>query len=397
MPSAIFTSLSGMNAFRTGLDVVSNNVANMNSPGFKRSDTLFHDLVQQAGGSSGSAGAGVQAAGAAPSFQQGDARDTGNSLDAQIDGEGLFVLDKDGQRMYTRAGQFEFDKDGFLVERGSGAKVLVSTDSVALTYFDRNTVRVFPPRATAEVTMSGTLARGGTTTTYELPEITVIDTSGAKQTLKARFTRDAADPLHWTLEIVNADNKVLGSGAVRFNADGTPAKDASSVTVSITTKNDTPAFDVAFNLGAPNTYGGVTSVSGTTTSQLQMLKQDGVELGSITATEFDEHGQLQITYSNGEKKTPVKLVLAGFDALDQMKPLGNSHFVVATGHEPSLGSALVGGMGRVQGGKIEMSNVDLTDQFTNLILLQRGFQGSSQITTAANEMMQQLLAMSGNK
>jgi flagellar hook protein FlgE len=199
------------------------------------------------------------------------------------------------------------------------------------------------------------------------------------------------------VEIVNADNAILGAGDIRFNADGTPADDGSTLTVSITPPNGTPAFDVAFNFGAPGTFAGATSVSGTTASQLQVLRQNGVELGSITKTEFNEQGQLQITYSNGEKRTPAKLVLARFDTFDQLVALGSSHFALNGGQEPILGGALGGGMGRILGGKIEMSNVDLTDQFTNLILLQRGFQGSSQITTAANEMMQQLLAMSSGR
>src|SRR5882724_7305200 len=117
MLNAIYTSLSGMRAFRTGLDLISNNVANMNTPGFKLSDPLFRELIQQSAGgglngsSSEARGAGVHADQAGISFLQGDLRDTGNPLDAAVDGSGFFVLDLNGQRIYTRAGQFEFDKD----------------------------------------------------------------------------------------------------------------------------------------------------------------------------------------------------------------------------------------------------------------------------------------------
>lgn len=405
MLGAIYTSLSGMRAYRTGLDVISNNIANMNTPGFKLADPLFRDLVQHYGGSLGNGnsssqirGAGVQASESTSSFQQGDLRETGNSLDAAVDGNGFFVLDLNGQRLYTRAGQFEFDKDGILVERGSGARVLVSTDASGVGFFDLNTQRVFPPRATTEVNIAGTLARAGTSSSYEIPQpITVIDTSGARQVIRARFNRDAADAQHWTVEIVNTDNVILGTGSIRFNADGTPATNESSFTVSITTSNNTPAYDVLFNFGVAGSYGGATSISGTTTSNLQLLRQNGLELGSITKTTFDDQGRLEITYSNGEKRTPARLLLASFDSPDQLTALGSSHYVFSGGREPTLGNALTGGMGKMIGGKLEMSNVDLTNQFTDLIIVQRGFQGSSQITSVANEMMQQLLAMSGAK
>lgn len=403
MLRAIYTSLSGMNAYRTGLDVISNNVANMNTPGFKLSDPLFRDLVQQNGdavgngnASSQSRGAGVQANNTAPSFQQGEIRDTGNSLDAAVDGSGFFVLELDGQRLYTRAGQFELNKDGILVERDSGAKVLVNTDTKGFTYYDSTAERAFPPRTTTEVTLSGVLARGGTTTTFELPKVTVIDTGGAKIDLKVRFARDAADPLQWIMEVVDKDNVVIGSGAIRFNADGTPATDASAVSVTITPAS-TPAFDVSFSIGAAGTYGGITSITGTTTSQVQLLKQNGVELGSLTKSEFTDQGQIKLTYSNGETRNVATLVLARFDAPDQLRSLGGSHYIMNGSQEPTYSTALNSGLGRIAGGKIELSNVDLTGQFTDLIIVQRGYQASSQITSVANEMIQQLLAMSSGR
>jgi flagellar hook protein FlgE len=547
MVGAIFTSLSGMNAYTKGLDVISNNVSNMNTPGFKLSEPLFRDLVYQFGGTLGNGqsssdptGAGVQARQSSLSMQQGQLRATGNNLDAALSGSGFFVVDQNGQRQYTRAGQFEFNKDGILVETGTGAKVLMSTDASASTYFDLNTVRIFPPKATAEVTLSGALMRattGTAATTYSLSPIQVFDTTGtalqltAKLTptidsparattevklsgtltratadsgatiysmppvqvfdsngtplpVKVRLTPDVADALHWSIDILDDNDAVLGSGDLRFNDDGTPASGSSSVSVSVTpgtgpafnvnfnfgdpgtntgvtsvtgttdsalqvrsqdgaaavqadplhwavdildannvvqghgdirfnadgtpatgastvmvtvTPASGPTFSVSFNFGAPGTYAGVTSVTGTTASQLQVLKQNGAALGTITATEFDVHGNIKITYSNGETKTPAKLVLAQFDQPDQLKEVDGSHFVTANSQLPTLGSALTSGIGSVVGGQIEMSNVDLTSQFTDLIIVQRGFQACSQITNVANEMMQQLLGMNGGK
>lgn len=403
MFGAIYTGLSGMTAYSQGLDLISNNVANLNTPGFKVSDPLFREIVYRHLGTAGSRdagsrpdGAGVQVQSASISFKQGELRETGNSLDAAIDGNGFFVLSKDGQYIYTRAGQFEYNDDGVLVERGTGVPVVISTDTSSYGFFDIDTARVHEPRVTTEVAIVGTLARGGTTTTYELPNVVVYDSAGTAVTVRARFVRDAEDPLTWTVEILDSENAVFGSGTLTFNEDGTPAEDASTVSVAI----ESPIggeFDVTFNFGEAGTLAGVTSPASSTASQLQMLRQDGLQVGSLTRTQFSERGELRLTYSNGETRTVGTLVLAQFDAPEQLRALGAGLFVTPDAAEPILGSALNAGFGRVIGGQLEMSNVELTQQFTDLIIMQRGYQASSQISSVANELIQTLLAMEGGR
>lgn len=403
MLGAIYTGLSGMSAYSQGLDVISNNVANLNTPGFKVSDPLFREIVYQNLKSSGGrdagqrpSGAGVEVDAASMSFRQGDLRDTGNALDAAVDGNGFFVLEIDGEYRYSRAGQFQFNKDGVLVDRDTGARVLMSTLSASESTFNLNSARVFDPKATQEVTLTGVLARGGTATTYELPNITVYDAGGSSSVLKAKFARDETNPLAWNVEILNLDNAVIGSGTIEFDEAGRPAADKSSVTATVDPEA-AEAFDVRFNFGAPGTFSGVTSNATSTTSQVQVLKQDGLQIGSLTQTQFDEKGQLKLTYSNGETKTVGTLLLAQFDAPEQLQSLGRSVFAATGAVRPVLGGALTAGMGRVVGGRVELSNVELTDQFTDLIIIQRGYQASSQITSVANEMIQQLLAMESGR
>lgn len=403
MFGAIYTGLSGMTAYSQGLDLISNNVANLNTPGFKVADPLFREIVYRHLSAAGSRdagsrpdGAGVQVQGSSISFRQGELRDTGNELDAAIDGNGFFVLNKEGQYIYTRAGQFAFNDEGVLVERGTGAPIVVSTESSSVGFFDIDSARVHAPRATTEVTIVGTLARGGTTTTYELPNLTVYDSSGTAITLRARFIRDASNPLSWTVEVLGPGNAVFGSGTVVFNEDGTPAEGSSRVTVTVDSTVTTD-FDVHFNFGAPGTFAGVTSPVASTTSQLQMLRQDGLQVGSLTRTEFDDKGQLKLTYSNGETKIVGSLVLAQFDAPEQLRALGAGLFVTADSAQPIFGSALSSGFGRIIGGQLEMSNVELTQQFTDLIIMQRGYQASSQISSVANELIQTLLAMDSGR
>lgn len=404
MFGSIYTALAGMNAYSQGLNVVSNNVANLNTPGFKVSDPLFREIVYRQiqaseanGGGLRPQGAGVEAGSAGITFSQGELRDTGNSLDAAIDGTGFFVLlQEDGSHRYTRAGQLTFNDDGVLVERTTGAKVLFSTPETGNGFFDINAYRAAAPKVTSIVSLTGTLARTSTSASYELPNITVYDAAGTAVPVRARFTRNSSDPLRWTVEVLGAANTVLGSGTVVFNADGTPAQDGNMVKVPIAATGGEP-FEVTFNFGEPGTYAGVTSPAAGTTSSLQMARQDGLQTGSLTRTAFDEQGQLKLTYSNGQTKTVGMLVLANFDSPEQLQALGSGMFAVKGGTEPRLGSAMVDGVGRVIGGRVEMSNVDLTRQFTDLIILQRGYQASSQVSSIANELIQTLLAMDSQR
>jgi flagellar hook protein FlgE len=395
----MYTALAGMNAYSQGLDVISNNVANLNTPGFKVADPVFREIVYRqldtatgADGSTTPRGAGVEADSASLSFRQGELRDTGNSLDAAIDGDGFFVLDQAGERRYTRAGQFTYNDDGILVERVTGARVLIGTAESASGFFDINTARVNPPRATGTVTLTGTLARTSTSATYELPSITVYNSAGTAIPLRARFVRNSTDPLSWTVEVLGASNTVLGSGAIAFNADATPAEGSSSVTVKVE-----EGLEVTFDLGAAGTFSGVTSPATSTVSQLQALRQDGRPLGSLSRTEFDEQGQLKLTYSNGQTVVAGQLVLAQFDNPEQLRALDGGMFVAGEDATPNLGHALSVGLGRIVGGRLEMSNVELTQQFTDLIIMQRGYQASSQISSIANELIQTLLAMDGRR
>ena len=196
--------------------------------------------------------------------------------------------------------------------------------------------------------------------------------------------------------MLNSANTVLGNGEIRFDANGTPATDASRVTIKVKATG-VEDFDVVLNFGAAGSFAGVTSPATSTASQLQILRQDGLAVGSLTRTEFDDKGQLKLTYSNGKTEVAGSLVLAQFDAPEQLQALGNGMFAAAESASRRLGSALSSGLGRIVGGRLEMSNVELTQQFTDLIIMQRGYQASSQISSVANELIQTLLAMDGRR
>lgn len=191
MFSAMLSALSGMLGFSKGLDVISNNVANMNTPGFKASELQFRDLYYRYGLTDGNGGfdqigEGVDTGSTRIQFQQGDLHDTGNGLDVAIDGNGFFVVRKDGQTFYTRNGQFEFDQQGFLVEKSSGARVAAS-DNGRLVDISISGLRVNPPKPTSEITLAGTLSSTGTT--HQINNVTVVDALGNTRTLTLNFTK----------------------------------------------------------------------------------------------------------------------------------------------------------------------------------------------------------------
>ena len=400
MLGSIYVGFAGMTAYSRGLNVIGNNVANLNTAGFKSGEPLFSNLVYRGGGGAVGGYGGMRQTGAGVdvntdrmSFRQGDFTDQGNALDAAIDGNGFFVLEQSGRLAYTRAGQFELDDDGFLVHRGTGDKVMVTGDSLKHSTFNVEDFRVFEPAATTEVKLGGNLARTGNGT-YLLADIKVKDAAGGERVLNANFVRNVTDPLAWTMEVRNQDNNVLASLEVKLTDKGTPAEEY-SVTVSVGPEGDQdmPAFDVKFTLGAAGTFSGVTSMPNDSQSLVQVQHVDGFALGSLNKVDFTDRGDVQLTYSNGEKKTPATLVLARFMSPTELRDIGGGMFISEGTRSPVLALPMNSGIGRVVGGQVELSNVDLTDQFANLIIVQRGYQASSQLTSVANELIQQLLQL----
>jgi len=398
MLDAIYIGQSGMSAYSKGLDVISNNVANLNTAGFKvgtplYSDELFQNDSGAVPGTGGNAsnGAGVSVDTRRTSFAAGQTRTTGDSMNAALDGNGFFVIDRDGQMLFTRAGQFEYDASGVLVDSTTKAPILVHNDLGSATSFNVSDYRVYPPTATTTLKLTGTLAGAGTSS-YSLPAVTLVDAAGGTEKVTAKFTRSSTDATDWNVEFDDASGKSIGTGEVRFNADGTPKDSYNTINITVSPANLTP-FTVTVNFGAANSFNGVTNSASGTTSQLQMLSQDGVQLGSLTGTSFDDFGKIKLTYSNGLTKTPAQLMLARVDEQQQLTSIGSALFTAPDNAQLQIAPAQSAGIGRVVGGQIEQSNVDLTQQFSDLIIIQRGYQASSQTTSIANEMIQTLLQM----
>lgn len=235
MLSSIYTALSGMLGFSKGLDVLGNNVANMNTPGFKAGELRFNDLFYRYGLGQGDTGAGQVGQGVGTGstrtkFGQGELRATNNAMDAAIDGNGFFILQKDGQTFYTRNGQFEFNDEGILVDQDSKAHVMAFTGG-RLTDIRIAGLRVDLPQATSRISFTGMLDIN--TTSHQINNVTVIDSNGTMRTLSVSFTLNNSPAL-----IGSALSTTDTVSSLNLDTNEPPLS-----TTRTTTTTTNPAFD----------------------------------------------------------------------------------------------------------------------------------------------------------
>jgi flagellar hook protein FlgE len=396
MLGAIYIGLSGMNAFSQGLQTISNNVANLNTSGFKASSATFTDLFSFGGGgltftsnSNGSqAGSGVRFATPQINFAQGDLRQSNGDLDLAIQGNGLFVLqDPDGKIFYTRTGQFSVGDDGFVSLQGTKLHLCVLNASNEAVPINIDSKRTSTPTATTKITFADNLSSGSTDATVS--NIAVFDSNGGQHTWKVELKPSTpAVAGSWDVTVTDETGATVGTGTLKF-IGSIPDPTASTITITTTPTNANP-LSVVLDFSS-----GVSSFSSGTTSTLRAAQVDGNGVGALTSVTTDDKGQLQLSYTNGKTDQAGAVALADFRDPQQLTRIGSGLFQ-ATGHGqsrllPSGGD----GVGKIQAKQLEASNVNLSQEFGDLILIQRGFQASSQVVSVANDMIQQLFGIRG--
>ncbi|KQM23088.1 hypothetical protein ASE73_02375 [Sphingomonas sp. Leaf24] len=386
MFGAIYIGLSGLNAYSKGLQQVSNNVSNLNTTGFKGSTVSFHNLyaTPDRGGMSltgqgGSDGYGVAVDDGTLNFKQGELRSTDRDLDLSVDGNGFMVLLDGDRTLYARTGSFEVDPAGFIVLSGTSHRLATLDANGRAVSLSVDARRTSAPKATTAVTFADNLS--STATSYTVSDLRVFDASGAAHVWKAGFAKGSDG---WSVTVTDDKAATVGTQMLKFNAgiiDPTTAKldftDAAS------------GLTVQFDFSS-----GVTSFSGGEVSTLRAAKVDGYAAGTITGIAADSAGKLQLTYSNGQKVDGGAIALADFRdpaRLEQRDGL----FVEREPGQSMLLASDDPRVGQVRSKRLEASNVDLSQQFGDLILIQRGFQASSQIVSVSNDMIQQLFGIRG--
>lgn len=398
MLSTIYTSMTGLLGFSKGLDVISSNVANVNTPGYKGTELTFRDIFygfDLQGESNGTLygswiGHGVSAELTSVSYSQGDFRETKNDTDAAIDGKGFFVIEQDGEYVYTRAGQFDFDDDGVLVTRDGKHRVMGLAADGTLQSLTLEGLQTQPATPTAEMRFIGNLSLGASQ--HVLNNVEVIDSLGAKQTLTVRFRNNSANtPRSWTIEVRDTQNELIATGGeIRFQGNGSPLADFNTFSFDYTAPN-AAAQKITLFFGSPDSFSNATSFSGGATSDLAVERHDGRVQGSLLSVTFNDRGQLVAKYSNDETEEGGRLALATFNDMQRLRQMEGGMFRAQADQQRTLGYAGDNSLGRVVAGKVELSNIELSQQFTDMIIVQRGYQASSQVMNVANEMVQQLL------
>ncbi len=395
MSNSIYVSLTGLLSFSNGLNNISNNVTNMNTNGYKKSDLLFQDLLYQyKNGSSDLSGknfflgSGVKSDSNYINFAQGEIRETGNDTDVAIDGRGLFILkDSNNNYYYTRNGGFEYANNGDLIFKSTDFRVQALTSSGNLVNINISDAYTDPAKSTSLISLSGNLSP--TSSTYTLGDMVVYDSIGESHNLSVTLTRNLSLIRTWdiTIEDENGD-EVASGGQIQFQANGSPEVDQNQYTFQYA-PDDLPQQAITLDFGEPDTFIGVTSFAGT--SELTVKEQDGYASGGLVNTVFDSTGRIEKTYSNGNTYYGEKLAIANFINTTVLKSIGDGLFESRDADSVIIGHAKTKGIGEIVSKSIELSNVELTEQFTDMVIIQRGYQASSQVLTATNEMIQQLI------
>lgn len=395
MIDSIFAAMSGMQGHQRGLSIISNNVTNMNTPGFRGSTVSFADVFIGAGpkgqliGHRGAGGLGT-ALGLVDT-RAGDPQRTDREHDLSLEGSGFFIVqDETGEIRYTRNGSFEF-VEGELVTRRDGRKVMTRNNAGRLVPFEIGSLQKNPARATSKVTFErSNLAMEDEDDVHTIEPLVVHDSAGAKHTLKLEFRpgNTSGNLRTWKMTVFEGLMDI-GSGEIQFVSNGI-MEDSKLLSLNLQLQNADPA-DVTFDF----TEVGLDINPNTTNSQLAVKEQDGFGVGEITGRTFDQKGVVKLTYSNGQKADGPRLTFASIADETELLQLGDALFEYR-GSEPVVLREADDDL-RVAGGFLEGSNVDLTEEFSELILMQRGYQASSQVVTTANEMLQELLQIRGRR
>ncbi|MFS0715590.1 flagellar hook protein FlgE [Arthrobacter sp. 1P04PC] len=384
MLRSLYSGISGLRAHQTMLDVTGNNIANVNTAGFKSSTTQFQDTLSQmtqgasapqgqTGGSNpAQIGLGVRVAGVSTNFSQGSSQSTGRATDMMISGDGFFITNKGGQQLFTRAGSMTFDANSQLVSPDGGilqgwtanGGTVDPAGPIGNITLNPNTMVA---TATKKVTLDGNLPSDAADGTSLQRVVKVYDPSGAESTLTLNFAFDK------TAGKWNVADGTTPIGSMTFSADGKLS-----------------------SAGTLTTAGGLTvdvsKVSGyATMNSLTVAGQDGAPVGKLESFTLGNDGSLIGSFSNGTKQVLAKIALAKFTNPAGLEKAGGSSYVAtANSGNVQLGAAGDPGIGTLAGGSLEMSNVDLSQEFTNLIVAQRGFQANARIITTSDEVLQEL-------
>jgi flagellar hook protein FlgE len=394
MLRSLFSGISGLRAHQQMMDVTGNNIANVNTTGYKSAQTTFQDTlsqyVQAAGAPQDSIGGtnpaqiglGVKLGSISTNFAQGAAQTTNRSTDLMIQGDGLFVLRDVNETLFTRAGNFSFDSEGTLTAGGgkvvqgwTGIGGVINTNG-ATTDIRLPAGALLPATPTTKVVMNGNLPADTLSPDPIQRSITGYDGQGNKVPVEVAYTK--ITPTQWTVTASHAGT-TSATYTVNFDADGSNPQLVGGDTATSFVHDG-----IQLSMAGITSYAGAVSV--------QAVSQNGAEMGALQGFSISPAGTLIGFFSNGLKQPLGQLALANFNNPVGLEKVGQSMFrTTANSGIPQVGTPGLAGLGTLQTGTLEMSNVDLAQEFTNLVIAQRGFQANSRVITTSDELLNDLV------
>jgi flagellar hook protein FlgE len=420
--TSLFTAVSGMNANGLALSVIGDNVANMNTAGFKASKTAFGDILAAQVGA-GQVGRGVMLNSVAPQFSQGTFESTANVLDLAVDGDGLFVVEDSSGTFYTRAGQFHSDKNGYVINTG-GQRLqgyLYSASGTATSGVGDINISSLnsSPTQTSTVTMTANLdSRVVIPAAFDVTDpnntsnfsssVTAYDTLGNGHIVNLYFRKsaEAATGNTWEYKAVVGASDTT-SGIAEIQAEGTLGFDNNGrLDTESAITYPTGGFDfngsaaqdqtIGFDFGNSITTEGGSGLDGTTqfgaTSATMFQTQDGYSSGSMKSITIDQDGKVTGVFTNGQTRTISQIALARFMSPSDLTKMGRNLYAESTeSGQPIINIPGASGIGTVLSSTLEQSNVDLAEEFVKMIMSQRGFQANSRMISTSDELMMEVV------
>ncbi len=411
MLRSLFASISGLRAHQTMMDVTGNNIANVNTQGFKAGRATFADALSQTvrGGGiptdgSGSTnpmqiGLGTRVAAVNTSFATGALQLTGRTTDLGIQGAGFFVVERSGAQLLTRDGSFNWDSSGQLTTSG-GARVLGwqtdpftgEVDPTSPAGYISVPTSVLAPTVTANVVLGGNIPAGAAVGDVAATSGTIYDSLGTAYDLTVRLTKTGAGA--WSAQItatgpsgVTTDITPTPAPSLTFDAAG-QLTSASTIALTGVTLGTGAAQDITIALGSAQH--GLTQYDQIGTLDLPV--RDGSAGAELAEVNFGTDGSVTARYTNGDSRVIAKIALATVTNPEGlMRAADNLYQTTLTSGDPVLGLAGTGEFGTISPGSLEGSNVDLATEFTNLVLAQRGFQANTRVITTSDEMLADLV------
>jgi flagellar hook protein FlgE len=396
MIGSLYSGISGLKANTSAMSVIGDNIANVDTTGFKVSRVSFSNVFNAALGQSRmQIGRGVTMNGLSSNWNSGTVETTNTVTDLAINGQGMFIVRNpvDGAQYYTRAGQFEFDRNGYLVTQ-DGLRVMgYPIDPATGAVGPLNAMTLPPgmsqPNATEQITIELNLDAGASVgETYETT-VTTYDSLGNAVELNFNFECTAANT--WQYSVTPSSGSATASPNVLEFSDSGALLPSTNPVISVTGLAPAANMTVTWEMfDGATTNGSVTGYAATSVKMSQT--QDGYPSGMLQGISADQDGIFTALYSNGTMLSFAQVALADFASYSGLAKQGSNLFTasLASG-QPVISAPNTAGVGAIAPSSLEMSNVDLATEFVELITTQRAFQANSKVITTSDEVLSDLI------